>query len=190
MKRNVGKVEEWSSAAQGSWGDGNADLIHRHMLRILDYLDGQAYVWQDVPAGSEWLVDPVAGKLGLLSYTQGQQPPGYLQHVDIHLNGLASSPGHTEEQKKVAIQVDGVIARMINDLTKVRQDAVQLVQRSNDQLLQPDALALLNEMATLTKGVSSGWFDATTDENQGGVVWLSARIQQLATVSLTASKQQ
>src|SRR5262249_49637674 len=149
MTRNVAKVEEWSSAAQGSWGDGNADLIHRHMLRILDYLDGQAYVGQDVPAGSEWLGDPVGGKLGLLSYTQGQQPPGYLQHVELHLNGLASSPGHTEEQKKVAIQVHDVITRMIDDLTQVRKDAAQLVQRSNDQLLQPDALTLLNEMATL-----------------------------------------
>jgi serine/threonine protein kinase len=190
MTRNLAKVEEWGSAAQGSWGDGNADLIHRHMLRILDYLDGQTYVWQDVPAGSEWLVDPQAGKLGLLSYTQGQQPPGYLQHVDIHLNGLANSPGHTEEQKKVAIQVDGVITRMIKDLTQVRKDAVQLIQRNNDQLLQPDSLALLNEIATLTREVNSGWFDATTNENQGGVVWLSARIQQLATISLTTGNRQ
>jgi serine/threonine protein kinase len=190
MTRNLAKVEEWSSAAQGSWGDGNAELIHRHMLRTLQYLDGQTYVWQDVPAESPWLVDAQAGKLGLLSYTQGQQPPGYLQHVDIHLNGLANSPGHTEEQKKVAIQVDGVITRMIKDLTQVRKDAVQLVQRNNDQLLQADSLALLNEMTTLTREANSGWFDATTNENQGGVVWLSARIQQLATISLTTCNRQ
>jgi serine/threonine protein kinase len=190
MTRNVGKVAEWSSAAQGSWGDKNADLIHRHMLRILDYLDGQSYVWQDVPAESPWLVDLQAGKLGLLSYTQAQQPPGYLPHVDHHLTGLAASPGHTEEQQKIAIQVDGDITRMINDLTKVRKDAVQLVQRSNDQLLQPDALALLNEMATLTREAYSGWFDPTTGQNRGGVVWMNARIQQLATISLEASKRQ
>ena len=91
MTRNAGKVEEWSSAAQGGWGsqmsDGDADLIHSNLIRILDYLDGQTYVGQDVPAGSPWLVDPQAGKFGLLSYTQGQEPPGYLQHVDTHLTG-------------------------------------------------------------------------------------------------------
>jgi hypothetical protein len=192
MTRNVGKVEEWSSAAQGQWNpamsDGDADLIHKQLIRILDYLDGQTYVWQDVPAGSPWLVDPLAGKLGLLSYTQDQDPPGYLQHVNTHLSGLADSPGHTEEQKQLAIQVDKVITRMINDLTKVRTDAAQLVQRSNTELRQSDTHTLLNEMATLTSEVKSGWFDASTHQNVGGTIWLNARIQQLATISLTASK--
>ena len=193
MPRNVSKVEEWSSAAQGGWGaqmpNDAAALLHRHFLRILDYIDGSSYVWQDVPAGSPWLVDSVAGKLGLLSYTQSQEPPGFLQHVDIHLTGLAGSPGHTVEQQKVAIQVDGVISRMINDLEQVRKDAVQLVKLNDDQLRQPGTLTLLNEMASLTTEVKGGWFDPTTNENIGGVIWLSARIQQLATISLQASSQ-
>jgi hypothetical protein len=187
MTRNVSKVEEWSSAAQGSWGNGDTDLIHKQLIRILDYLDGQAYAWQDVPAESPWLVDPQAGKFGLLSYTQDQQPPGYLQHVDIHLNGLVSSPGHTEEQKETAIQVESVIARMINDLTQVRKDAVLSVQRNNAQLLQTDTLTLLNEMVTLTTEANSGWFDTTTHKNVGGTVWLNAEIQQLAMISLGTS---
>jgi hypothetical protein len=190
MKLNVGKVGEWSSAAQGSWGDGDADLIHKQILRILDYLDGQTYVGLDVPVGSPWLVDRLAGKLGLLSYTQDQQTPGYLQHVDIHLTGLVYSPGHTDEQKQVAIQAHGVIARMIRDLTQVRKDARKLVQLNNAQLLQADTLTLLNEMVTLTGEVNSGWFDSTTHENVGGAIWLQVRLQQLATISLTASQQQ
>lgn len=194
MRRNVEKVQEWSSAAQGSWGsqmsDGNADLIHRHLLRILDYLDGYSYVSQDVPARSPWLVDLLAGKMGLLSYTQGQEPPGYLQHVRSHLIGLEGSPGRTEEQKKGAIQVDGYMTRMIKDLTQVRKDAVQLVHRSNAQLRQPDTLTLLNDVANLTREVNSGWFDSTTSQNQGGAIWMNVRIQQLATISLEPSKQQ
>jgi hypothetical protein len=191
---NVGKVAEWSSAAQGNWGsqmpDGDADLIHRHLLRILNYLDGQSYVWQDVPIESPWLVDEVAGKLGLLSYTQDQKTPGYLQHVDIHLQGLAGSPGHTEEQKKGTIQEEGTIARMIKDLTTVRDDARTLVKLSNVELRQTDTLTLLNEMKILTTEANSGWFDATTHANQGGAVGLSRRIQQLATISLQTSNQQ
>ena len=194
MTRNVGKVEEWSSAAQGQWkptmSDGDADLIHRNLIRILDYLDGQSYVWQDVPAGSPWLVDPLAGKLGLLSYTPGQDPPGYLEHVNTHLTGVADSPGHTEEQQQLAIQVDGVITRMIKDLTTVRKDAIKLVQRSNADLRQTDTLTLLNEMASLTAEANNGWFDAKTGQNVGGATWLSARIQQLATISVMVSKQQ
>jgi eukaryotic-like serine/threonine-protein kinase len=195
MTRNVAKVQEWCSATQGGWGpqmsDGDADLIHRNLLRILDYLDGQTYVEQDVPTGSPWLADPaLPGKLGLLSHTQGQQPPGYLPHVNTHLTALAESPGHTDEQKQVAIQVDDVIARMINDLTQVRKDAVQLVQRSNEQLLQPDTLTLLNEMTALTGEANSGWFDMTTHENVGGAIWLNERIQQMATISLQTSNLQ
>ena len=194
VTRNVGKVGEWSSAAQGSWGpqmlDGDADLIHGNLIRMLDYLDGQAYAWQDVPAGSPWLVDPVAGKFGLLSYTQEQEPPGYLQHLDVHMKGLTDAPDHTDEQKQVVIQVDGVVARMINDLTQVRKDAVQLVKLSNDQLRQPSTLTLLNEMANLTQEANSGWFDATTHANVGGAIWLNMRIQQLATISLKPSSPQ
>jgi serine/threonine protein kinase len=194
MTRNVAKVQEWSSAAQGGWrpqmSDGDAELIHKNLIRIMDYLDGQTYVWQDVPAGSPWLVDPVAGKFGLLSHTQNQEPPGYLQHVDTHLKGLTASPGHTDEQQKIAIQANSVIARMINDLIQVRKNAVQLVKRSNSQLRQSDTLTLLNEIATLTREANSGWFDTATHENIGGAIWLNMRLQQLATISLQISSQQ
>ncbi len=85
LTQNVSKVEEWASSAQGSWhstqtSDGDAGLIHRHMLRILDYLDGRSYAWRDVPAGSPWLVDPLAGKIGLLDRVQNQVPPAFLLH--------------------------------------------------------------------------------------------------------------
>ena len=195
MTRNVAKVQEWSSAAQGGWGpqmsDEDADLIHRNLIRILDYLDGQTYARQDVPLESPWLADPaLPGKLGLLSYTQGQQPPGYLQHVNTHLTALAESPGHTDEQKQVAIQVNGITARMINDLAQVRKDAIRLVQRSNEQLHQPDTLTLLNEMVTLTTRANSGWFDTTTHEIVGGTIWLNERIQQMTTISLQTSNAQ
>ena len=165
--------------------DGDADLIHRNLIRTLDYLDGLTYVWQDIPTGSPWLADPaLPGKLGLLSYTQGQQPPGYLQQVNTHLTALTDSPGLTDEQKQAVIQVDDDIARMINDLAQVRTDAVQLVQRNNEQLRQPDTLTLLNEMVNLTIEANSGWFDPKTHENVGGTIWLNAWVHQLATVSV------
>ncbi len=82
------------------------------------------------------------------------------------------------------------VTRMIKDLTQVRTDALQLVQRSNAQLRQPDTLTLLDEMADLTREVNSGWFDSTASQNQGGAIWMNARVQQLATISLATSNQQ
>ncbi|HEY7416843.1 MAG TPA: hypothetical protein VH593_16775, partial [Ktedonobacteraceae bacterium] len=72
LTQNVEKVAEWASAAQGDWhgtqtSAGDIDQLHRQMLRTLDYLDGAFYVWRDVPAGSPWLVDPQASKIGLLN---------------------------------------------------------------------------------------------------------------------------
>jgi hypothetical protein len=193
MTRNVAKVEQTSGTMQSTWGaqlsDTDATLIHSNLIRILDYLDGQTYVPQDLPTGSPWLIDPMAGKFGLLSHTQNQEPPGYLLHIDIHLKGLTASPSHTDEQEQIAIQIDSVIRQMINDLTQVRNDAMQLVTRSNTQLRQPDTLTLLNDIATLTQKANSGWLDPTTHENVGGARWLNTRIQQLATITLISSQQ-
>lgn len=77
LTRNTAKVEEWASAAQGQWrgnntSQGDADMIHKHMLRILEYLDGEFYYTRDVPIHSPWLVDPLAGKIGLLNSIQNQ----------------------------------------------------------------------------------------------------------------------
>ena len=48
LTQNVSKIEEWAGSAQGDWHDvqtssGNVDQIHRHSLRILEYLDGAFY---------------------------------------------------------------------------------------------------------------------------------------------------
>lgn len=176
------EIHGFFSDTQQSMSNGDADLIHRHLLRILDYLDGSSYSWRDVPSGSPWLVDPLAGKIGLINVVPNQEPPGYLAHVDLHVAGLASAPGHTSEQQQVAIAVDHVIARMSDDLMRVRRDAAQLVQLSDVQLGQPDTLTVLNEMAALTTEVKGGWLDPKTNEDIGGVLWISAQLQQLASI--------
>jgi hypothetical protein len=194
LTRNISKIEEWASAAQGDWNgpqtsDDAADQIHRHMLRILEYLDGMFYYTRDVPVGSPWLVDPLAGKIGLLDSVQSQNPPAFLTHVDIHLTGLESSPGHTAQQKLLAIFIDNVITRMKRDLKRVHDDAASLVKMNRQQLKQLGNQATLDDMATLTTEVKSGWFDPSTGENIGGVLWIMARLQQLTTIPINASRQ-
>jgi hypothetical protein len=192
LTQNVSKVEEYASSAQGDWDGARtsasaAGQIHRQMLRILDYLDGVFYVWRDVPTGSPWLIDPLAGKIGLLESVPNQEPSGYLSHVDIHLMGLANSPGHTREQQQLALLIDQVINKMQQDLQRVRTDATQLAKRSVQQLRQLDNQAMLDEMVRLTIEAVSGWFDSQTGDDIGGVVWINARLQQLATIALHVS---
>ena len=189
LTQNVSKVEEWASAAQGDWhgmqtSPGDTDQIHRQLLRILEYLDGEFYYERDVPTGSPWIVDPSAGKIGLLDRVQSQQPPAFLVHVDIHLTGLASSPGHTMQQQQLAVLIDKVITRMSMDLQQVRNDAAILVKMNMQQLRLPGNQAKLNEIANLTSEVKSGWFDIHTGEDIGGVLWITSRLQQLASVPI------
>ena len=188
LTRNVSKVEEWASAAQGDWHSAQTDVsqIHNQMLRILEYLDGEFYYTRDVPTGSVWLVDPQAGKIGLLDRVPNQNPPGFLVHVDIHLTGLAEAPGHTLQQKQLAILVDTVIQRMSADLLQVRTDAAKLVNMNAQQIRKQGNEAILNDIVMLTSETNSGWFDPHTGENVGGGVWLASRLQQLATISVSS----
>lgn len=191
LTQNVSKIEEWAGAAQGDWhgaqtSAGDADQLHRQVLRIVEYLDGIFYYERDVPGGSPWIVDPLAGKIGVLDRVAGQHPPAFLTHVDIHLTGLASSPGHTAQQRQLAVLIDTVIARMTTDLQQVRKDAVLILPMNTNQLRQQSNQALLDEMANLASEVTSGWFDRQTGENIGGVLWISSRLQQLAMVPVSS----
>jgi hypothetical protein len=189
LTQNVAKIEEWAGSAQGDWhgmqtSAESADQIHRHLLRILEYLDGASSYELDVPAGSPWIVDPLAGKIGLLDRVPNQQPPAFLVHVDIHLTGLANAPGHTIQQQRLAVFIDQVITRMKGDLQRVRKDAALLVPMNAQQLRQVSNQETVNEIANLTSEVKSGWFDTQTGENIGGVLWMTSRLQQLASASV------
>ncbi len=191
LTQNVSKIDEWAGSAQSDWhgaqtSPGDAAQLHRQLLRVLEYLDGIFYYERDVPAGSPWIVDPLAGKIGVLDCVQAQQPPAFLAHVDIHLTGLASAPGHTVQQQQLAVLIDTVVARMTIDLQRVRKDAALLVTMNTTRLRQQGNQALLDDMAYLTSEVTSGWLDSPTGENIGGVLWISSRLQQLAVVSVSA----
>lgn len=190
--RNTEKILEWSSAARDSWAGGQnsaLDLVHRHMIRVLEYLDGVAYVSTtgDLPAGSPVLVDPQAGRIGLLETSQTQTLPAYLVHVNIHLNGLANSPGHTEAQMQLAIKLDTALNLVASLMQRVHQDAVKLVRMDDAHLRAASALALLNDMVTNATDAYAGTFDPATGGNTNGVVWIHNEMQGLATVPVMAT---
>jgi MFS family permease len=185
LYRNAGKIQEWSSAARDSWTGGQqTDLVRRHMIRILDYLDGGGYVYSsgDVPPGSPLLVDPLASRIGLLEVNPTQELPAYLTHVDHHLQGLINAPGHSEAQLQRAVKLDAALAKAISLLQKVHQDAIKLVKMDATQLKGDDALTLLNDMTTSATDAYSGQFDTAGGGITNGIIWIHHEVQGLATI--------
>jgi TIR domain len=190
LYRNSEKILEWSSAARDSWAGGQqTDLIHRHLLRVLDYLDGAAYVSTsgDIPSGSPLLVDPQMGRMGLLEVSPTQVLPAYLTHVDLHLKGVINAPGHSQAQRQLAIKVDNALKTDTSLFQKVRQDAVQLVKMSATQLKSKEALTLLNDMVTTANSAYTGQFDPTSGGTSNGIVWIHNALQGLAIMPVMAA---
>lgn len=187
LYRNAGKILEWSSAARDDWAGGQASLalMRRQIDRVLDYLDGAAFVWRDVPPDTPFLVDPKAGRIGLLEFDQTQNPPGYLAHVDLHLVGYSHSPGVTADQKRLANQIDAMLIAVTSRLWKVHGDATLLAKMSDTALLEPQALALLDDMYTNANGTFVGQPNPATGGVQGGVTQIHDELQLLANIEVS-----
>jgi hypothetical protein len=182
LYRNVDVVYAASTSAHASWHADTTDSIalRSHLLQVLAYLDGTSYVARDLPAGTAipTQVYP-AGNIGLLEFEPQQNPAPYLKHVALHVNGVASSPGASSSQRVLAAQITGAINHINTWLEKVRQDVRQLTAMTDQQLQQPAAGNLLNDMATNATLAYKG------QGSQSGVQWVYLRIQRLATVDIT-----
>jgi hypothetical protein len=187
--RDAQKILEWAGSARDDWNLGDTGLMHRQFIRILDYLDGIEFVQGDVPPGTPVLVDPHIGRVGLLQFDANQQPPGYLHHIAIHLQGVVQSPGSNSEQQALAQQISAALSKVQALYEKIRQDAIQLVRMSDAQLRQPAALALLDTMVKQAQDAFLGQFDPQSGEIQSGITQIHYAIQRLATLDVTAIKQ-
>ena len=200
--RNTEKVLEWSISAQGDYHPLASDIsqgtINSLLVRILDYLDGsynlQHMLVQDLPAGTPIAADPTSSKVSLLSLvpeqTQGtnlgQNPPGYLDHVQLHLQGVAGAPDATPQMRAVANKIITDLQNARAWLEQVRKDAQQLVLMDATQLAQPSSLRLLNDMLTNATYAYTGKLDPRTNQTTPGVIQVHDLIEQLAALNLTA----
>lgn len=189
--RNTQKILEWSNAARDDWRN-SPDLLHRQIVRILDYLDGASFVQKDAPAvGSTLLVNPRDAQVALLGEPpDGQDPPGYsfkgevspgyVYLVSSHLVGTVLSPDATTDQRSLAAQIHTAIDEVKNWLEKVHRDAKQLVTMNTTQLAQPSTLSLLDDLVTQTQFAYNGQVDPLTGQSKGGVIWICSNIQRMA----------
>ena len=156
----ISKINEWASASVGTSGD--MQLVHRHMVRILDVLDGSKYVKKDVPIGTALLVDPTSVTVGVL--LGDATTPSYLGHIERHLRGILSSPGVTDEQVRLATGILESIQHIALELENVYDDVHTLVRMSNAALAQ--ATGTLQDVATNASGAYAGGYASALSQTR------------------------
>jgi hypothetical protein len=183
--RNTEKVLEWVSAARDDWQNNAFDEMYSQCIRVLDYLDGSEYVATEVPPGTPLLVNQTYSHIGLLMLDrQRQKYMGYLYHIGLHLKALSQVPGVTEDQKKLAIQIDEEINNVNLWLMQLHADAAQLVRLHRQEWSQSSTLSLLNDMLTNAEHALVGRVDPLTRQVAGGVADIHRSIQLLATFAI------
>src|SRR5579859_605299 len=203
MFRDTEKLVEWSVSARDDWHGTNTsssdiNLMDAQFIRILDYLDGSANVHVDLPGDTPFLADPLASKVALLTVDpQGGQtlanldknPPGYVDHVQLHVGQVGKATDITPETRQRAARILDAVNRAKNWLLEVRKDAVQLFQLRNNpaQIQQANAGAILDDMVTKATYAYIGQLDPNTNLVQTGVLQAHYEIQQLSTITLTTN---
>jgi hypothetical protein len=185
--RNTEKVLEWSGSARDNWETKNTDGLRNQVIRVLDYLDGSQYVQLDVPPGTPLLVNPRIAPVALLEFDPiHQDPPGYVNHINTHLQGIVNSPGVTPEQRRLAAQIDANLNNVGSWLQQVRQDARKILALPASTLFSNDGLTLLDHMETNARYAYVGKLNPTNNQIQGGVTQIYYQSQALTTMNVTA----
>lgn len=197
--RDTASVSEVANSLSGDWQKKDASTIRDQVIRILDYLDGTAYIQPDVPSGTPFLADAQVAQVGMLGPApqeafpagyvfQDEPPPGYVYLIQTHLNGAILAPQVTPEQRQLAIQINGGIDSVRRSLTQIYQDSKELLNMTNAQLLQAPALTLLDNIATQAQYAYTGQPNPTTGTVQNGALWIYNNLQRLTTFNVAPYK--
>jgi eukaryotic-like serine/threonine-protein kinase len=192
--RDTEKLVEWAVSARDDYNPQgtNANQMRILFMSILDYLDGAPNVHLDVPNGPTY-ADKTSSKVALLSVDPAQQqgtelannPPGYLDHVPLHLNGVIKAPDATPEMRKVAAHIIDELNNSSKWLKEARGYARQLVLMGNNQLAQPQALTMINTLLSDVTYAYIGQLDPKTNTVVPGVLQAHYDVQQLASLTVT-----
>jgi len=196
LYRNSEKLMEWAISARDDYHAqaGDPTVIHNLFVSMLDYLDGAPNVHIDVPPGTPIAADPVASKVALLSVVPAQQqvtdpannPPGYLDHVPLHLNAVIRAADATPQMRALATEIVQSLNNAGRWLVQARMLAQQLVNMNADQLAQPTTLTMLDNLLTDTTYAYIGQLNPNTNQVKPGILQVHYDIQRLATLNITS----
>jgi serine/threonine protein kinase len=185
---NTQKVLEWAGSARDEWDLQNAPLMHRHFIRILDYIDGLGFVQADLPPGTPVLVNPLLAQYGLVTIVPGDNPESYPPRVSYNvLSFVETAANHlSPDKQKLGLQTERDIRTNVEaQLQLVRQDARQLFLLTDNQLLQRSTLPLLNDLMAKARFAFSGELDPTAGYLKGGALNDYNNIQLVASFDIT-----
>ena len=189
--RDTEKLLEWAVSARDAWQSNPTD--RSKYISILDFIDGAPNVHVDLPPNTPVVAGPIASRVGLLSVSpdQGvnlaQNPPGYVVHMALHLNGVVNAHDATPEMHQIATQIIHALDNATVWLRLVRQDARQLFNMSDAQLAQQAALALLDDLVTQATYAYIGRLDPNTNTVQPAILQVHYAVQQLANFTVTSN---
>jgi serine/threonine protein kinase len=193
LLRNTRDVSQWAVNARDARQNKAIHTIRQSVVDILYYLDGRDCVQPDLqgippgtPSTPESATISTDASAGLLDLCGQQQVPGYLVHIDTHLNGIVHAPGATPGQIKLAAQINTKINQVNSLLEKIRQDAQQLVKMTDAQLLQSSSQAILNDLATQAGSAYNGQNNSAGNQGQPGVQQIHDDIERLGTLDVVA----
>jgi hypothetical protein len=191
--RNTEKLLEWSTSAHDDFNGTTSNYGEMHSLfaGILDYLDGIPNVHLDVPPGTPVTASASIAQIGLLEVdpvhqgVQPNNPPGDLAHMVLHLNELNRAPDATPQMHALSQEIVVALNNVKAWLQQVRTDAKQLFSMTPNQLAQPAALDVLDDLVTQVTYAYIGQFDPLTNNVKFGVLQAHYYVQQLATFDIT-----
>ena len=201
LMRNVQEIAKWALSAKERWETKNVASIRQQLVNMLYYLDGECTQadLQGVAPGTP--TTPENGTIAhiahfalLNSCIQEEQeqanllkqvfqhvPHNYIEHMLFHLAGVILSPGASPASRALAVQINTAVNNVRNWLGQVRQDAIQLLQMSNEQLTQLSAFAILGNLELEARAAFAGQTDPDTGDLREGAEWIFDNTQRLAT---------
>lgn len=186
LNRNAQELSNLAGRAGDDWHNEQVNDLRRQVVCILYYLDGNAFIWQDLPLNTPLSIDAADrhdASIGLIG-RQNEEPSGYLAHISLHLNGLTQAPGATPEMSQRAGQVDRSLNQVRQWLERVRQDALLLIRMNNTQLLSQESQPTLNNFETQAEYAYYGQSNQASNELQEGVSQIYSDIQRLTTFDI------
>ncbi|MFL5700195.1 MAG: hypothetical protein ACJ797_24215 [Ktedonobacteraceae bacterium] len=188
FSHNAEKVIELTSSMRESWQESkDMSLIRRQTVQTLAYLDGLSYVSQDLLPNTPLNINARLARIGLIEMNgPNQDPPCYLDSVVFHLSALIQTGGSKTTLRKDATEIIAALNNVRYWLGQVRKDAQQIVKMTDEQLLQPSTLVLINSMIENASNAYAGHIDPTRGEMREGVNWIHDYIQTLAAFEVTA----
>jgi hypothetical protein len=190
--RNTEKILEWALSARDDFNGGtsNYQLMHNQFIRILDALDGAQNVSMDAP-GTDILVDEDIALTSLLP-VEGQSlgtaetnPPGDIAHMELHLNELSKAPDASQKTHDLAQHIVDDMENAKGWLKHVHDDAKKLFDMDPQELAQPDAQVLLEDLATNATYAYIGQLDPITNKTIPGILDAHYTVQKLAGFDIT-----